>query len=131
MDTESTRTLFNAICTFKDKPRENRNADKNENDEIRKLRQVEELNVLVTAKKENRSENSSSASASEKSEIAELKEQVQLITAMISDMKMQSKPDRSTNLIKLTPTAETLSVRTVLNVKVEMSVVFPRGTYSE
>jgi hypothetical protein len=30
------------------------------------------------------------------SEIAELKEQVQLITAMISDMKMQSKPDRST-----------------------------------
>ena len=88
---------INAICTFKDKPRENRNAEKNENDEIRKLRQqVKELNELVTAKKENRSENSSSASASEKSEIAELKEQVQLITAMISDMKMQSKPDRST-----------------------------------
>jgi hypothetical protein len=30
---------INAICTFKDKPRENRNAEKNENDEIRKLRQ--------------------------------------------------------------------------------------------
>jgi hypothetical protein len=88
---------INAICTFKDKPRENRNTEKNENDEIRKLRQqVKELNELVTAKKENRSENSSSASASEKSEIAELKEQVQLITTMISDMKMQSKPDRST-----------------------------------
>ena len=54
MDTESTRTLFNAICTFKDKPRENRNTEKNENDEIRKLRQqVKELNELVTAKKEN------------------------------------------------------------------------------
>jgi cell shape-determining protein MreC len=40
----------------------NFSAEKNENDEIRKLRQqVKELNELVTAKKENRSENSSLA----------------------------------------------------------------------
>lgn len=80
---------INAMSTFK-----NRNSEKNENDENRKLRQVKELIELVTAKKEDRFRNSSSASASQKHEVVELKEQVQLITAMISDMKVQVEPDR-------------------------------------
>jgi hypothetical protein len=40
---------INAIYTFKDKPRENKNTEKNENDEIRKLRQqVKEVFYVLT-----------------------------------------------------------------------------------